>query len=509
MAHDDGIAEFGRRTAAALAMGGPDRLARRRSNGLLNARERIEAFLDAGSWVEEGRYAVSANPADRDTTPQDGQIHGFGKAGGRMVAVAANDLTVKSASSAEINSRKARWLLRTAVRTGVPLVHFGACGGARMPDAQGARGMAVFGNELSYDRRRRIPMISAVADPSFGGSFWMVCRSDIVVMRKGAIMAVASPKVNRVAISEASDWAEIGGWEMHTEVTGIADLAVDTEDEMFDAVRRYLSYLPSHQNEAPPVAAVTPGSGDEMASILDIVPESRAKVYDVRRVIRAVFDKDSFMPLRERYGKSCVTGFARLDGKPVAVAACNPIFKGGSQDDKSIDKYTNLLVLADSFNLPVVILADTPGFLIGIEGERAKVGARIMNNLQALELTTVPKIGVILRKSYGQAYLNFGGGTTDELAAWFSADIGFVDPNVGVSVVHNLTYEQDPERYKRLAAEMARDSSAYDLAGMFAAQHVIDPRHTREYLIRALEIHHRRREGGIGQHLMAAWPRVT
>ena len=165
-------------------------------------------------------------------------------------------------------------------------------------------------------------------------------------------------------------------------------------------------------------------------------------------------------------------------------------------------------MLADSFNLPIVILCDTPGFLIGREGERQKVGGRIMNNLQALELATVPKIAVILRKSYGQAYLNFGGGTSDELAAWFGAEISFVDPAVGVSVVHNLRYDEDPERYKALAAEMSKDTSAYDLATIFASQHVIDPRHTRDYLKRALDIHRRRPSGGIGEHLMATWPRV-
>lgn len=509
MAHDSSIADHAERRARALAMGGPARLAKRAAAGLLDARQRIALLCDPGSFHEEGLFATSVRPEDRADTPQDGQIHGFGRIDGRLAAIGANDLTVKSASSAEINSRKSKWLLRAALKAGAPLVHLGACGGARMPDSMGARGMAVFGQELSFDRRRRVPMVAGIADPSFGGSFWMVCRSDLVVMRKGAVMAVASPKVNRVAISEASDWQEIGGWEMHTETTGIADLAVDTEEEMMAAIRRYLSYLPSHSQETPPAAPVPEGSGAEMGGILDLVPESRAKVYDVRKVIRAIVDRDSFFPIKERYGRSCVTGLARIGGQAVAIAACNPLHKGGSQDAQSIDKYTNLLVLADSYNIPVVILCDTPGFLIGVEGERAAVGARIMNNLQALELCTVPKIAVILRKSYGQAYLNFGGGTSDELAAWFSADVGFVDPAVGVSVVHNLRYSDDPERYRALAAEMSKDSSAYDLASIFAAQHVLDPRDTRDYLVRALEIHRRRPTGGVGQHLMAGWPRTV
>ncbi len=508
MAYEKHLAEHAQRRERALGMGGPERLAKRKAQGKLNARERIARLLDDNSFFEEGRFSTSVRREDAHKTPQDGQVTGFGKIDGRTVAVQVNDLTVMSSSSAEINSRKSKWLLRAAVKAGAPYIHLGACGGARMPDSMGASGMAKFGYTVNFDRRRVVPMITGIADPSFGGSFWLAARSDIVVMRKGAVMAVSSPKVTQVAISEKLDAEELGGWDMHTAVTGMCDLAVDSEEEMLDAIRRYLSYLPSHQNELAPRAAVPAGSGATMDKILDLVPESRAKVYDVRKVIAAIVDQGSFCPIKERYGKAVTTGLARIDGHAVAIAACNPLYKGGAQDADSTDKYTNLIVLADSFNLPIVILCDTPGFLIGREGERQKVGGKIMNNLQALELTTVPKIGVILRKSYGQAYLNFGGGTTDDLAAWFGAEISFVDPAVGVSVVHNLRYQDDPERYKALAAEMSKDTSAYDLASVFASQHVIDPRETRDFLIKALEVHRLRRSDGIGEHLMSVWPQT-
>ena len=275
---------------------------------------------------------------------------------------------------------------------------------------------------------------------------------------------------------------------------------------MLAAIRRYLSYLPSHHNEPRRWHAV-PARGTRRTACSTSCRRAAPRCTTRRDPRRG--RQDSFFPIRERWGRSVVTGLARINGHAVAIAACNPLHKGGSQDADSSDKWTNLIVLADSFNLPIVMFADTPGFLIGVDGERQKVGARIMNNMQALELTTVPKIGVILRKSYGQAYVNWGGGQTDELAAWFSADIGFVDPAVGVSVVHNLRFEDDPERYRRLEAEMKRGNSAYDLAGGFYAQQVIDPRHTRAYLIRALAIHAKRRTGGVGEHLMATWPRVT
>jgi acetyl-CoA carboxylase carboxyltransferase component len=164
-------------------------------------------------------------------------------------------------------------------------------------------------------------------------------------------------------------------------------------------------------------------------------------------------------------------------------------------------------VLCDSFNIPIIFLVDTPGFLVGIEGERKAAPAHIMNMIHALQLCSVTKLSVILRKSYGQAYLNMGGGrNSDEVAAWTSADVSFMDPQIGVSVVYNIKREDDPERFDRLKADLARDTSAYALAGAFGVQAVIAPQQTRDWLIEGLATHRRERSGGIGQHEMRAWP---
>lgn len=505
--HKARLEEFEARKAHQLAMGGPDKLAKRREQNKLNARERIELMLDPGSFVEVGLFSTSARPEHRDETPQDGQITGYGKVHGRDVVIDAADMTVKGASSAKTNMYKKMKLMEEAERNGLPFVFFGGCAGARMPDSQGAIGMATYGmGGRHIHRTRKAPMIAGIADPSFGGSTWMTAVSDFVVMRKGEFLGVSSPKVTAVALSDDADWEHLGGWRVHMEHSGMVDAAVDTDEEMVEVMRRWLSYVPGHANEAPPRAAGPAGSGENQDRLFDLVPPSRTKVYDVNKVIDVIFDTGSFLPFKPRYAKSLSTGLARLDGHTVGICACNPIHKGGALDGPACDKYTSFIVFCDSFNIPIIMLVDTPGFLVGPEAERDKVAGRIMNNLQALEMTTVPKISVILRKSYGQAYLNFGGGVADEMAAWFTADVGFVDPAVGVSVVHNVRRDREPERFDELVKEMARDNTAYDLASIFAAQAVLDPRETRNWLIRMLEVHRRRLNGGVGEHRMCNWP---
>ena len=244
-----------------------------------------------------------------------------------------------------------------------------------------------------------------------------------------------------------------------------------------------------------------------MRQILDLIPEEKIKVYDMRKVIQAIMDKDSFFPLKQHFGRVAVTALARLDGKTVGIVASNPYIKAGALDVDACDKITGFFVLCDSFNIPIIILVDTPGFLIGIEGERRKAPGKVINAMSALQMCTVPKISIVLRKSYGQAYLNLGGTqNSDEMGAWFTADVGFMDPSVGVNVVYGVRQNEDPQRFQELKEEVERGTSAYHLASIFSAQTVIDPRETRDYLIHMLEVHNRGRSGGIGQHLLAGWP---
>lgn len=508
MPFEEYIEDYAKRTAHAIEMGGPQRLAKQRALGRLNARERIDYLCDPGTFLESGRFATGERPEARDETPADGKVTGYGRIEGREAAIVSHDITVKSASSSPINVRKMGHMRRTAVANGMPLVLLNESSGARIPDTMGAIGTGILGQDpQQFVRQREINYVAAVLGPSFGTACWFTQLSDFVVMRKDAYLAISSPRVTEVAINQKIDPQDLAGWRMQTEVTGKVDRAVDTDEEALDLVKRFLSYMPSHHNELPPVAAVPSGSDDAARGILDIVPEDRARVYDVRKVVAAIADRDSVFPMKERFARTAFTALGRISGQVVGFIASNPMFKAGALDADSCDKVISFLVLCDSFNIPIVILADTPGFLIGVEGERRKAPGRIINFMSALQMCTVPKFSIVMRKSYGQAYLNMGGTrNSDEMLSWYSADVGFMDPVVAVNVVYGVRRETEPERFDQLVAELRRESSAYDLASIFSAQAVIDPRESRAWLTRLLEVHRRRPTKGIGKHLLSGWP---
>jgi acetyl-CoA carboxylase carboxyltransferase component len=270
-------------------------------------------------------------------------------------------------------------------------------------------------------------------------------------------------------------------------------------------MKRFLAYLPSNHNQAPPEVAVTPGSGRRMPDILDLLPASRSQVYDMRKIVAALADEGSVFEMKPRYGKTVMTALARLGGKTVGFLANNPYFKGGVLDADAADKAIGFMVTCDSFNIPLVLLVDTPGFVIGSDAEKKKATGKIVNFMNALQLVTVPKLSVIIRKTFGQAYLNMGGGrNSDEVAAWPTAEVSFMTPEFAVTVVHG-TRRGDPGFDEQLA-QMDRDNNAYEIARTFAVQNVIRPEETRDYLINMLDIHSLKLTNGVGQHLMRAWP---
>lgn len=502
------LKELKDRRDKALAMGGPEKIAKRKNEGLLNARERIDYLFDKGSFVEYGQLATSARPEMRHKTPADGKIGGFGTINGRHAGTIVNDFTVLGASSALINSKKIRHVKDIANKRGCPMIYLGESSGSRMPDRMGALGRTIICQDpTEYRRLREAPWVSALLGACYGSSTWYACMSDFCVMRKGATMAVASSRVTSIAINQPVDKEDLGGWKLLTSVSGLVDYAVDTDEEALDVIKKFLSYLPSNNMEAPPTAPVPKGSDEAIKKILDIVPEERSKTYDMKKVIEAIADIDSVFEIKPRYGKAVVTALTRIDGQVVGVIGNNPKFKGGSLDPDACKKIINALVMFNSYNIPIVMLVDVPGFLIGIEGERKGAPGHIMNWMNALTLVTVPKINIILRKAYGQAYINMGGGkNSDENAVWPSADVGFMDPQVGVKVLHGIEKDDDPAEFEKRAKEIEQDSGAWGLAELYEVHEVLDPRETRQYLIDRLAIHRQRLSGGIGEHHLRTWP---
>jgi len=506
MAFDETLKELSDRRAKALAMGGPDKLAKRKAEGHLNARERIDYLIDPGSFSESGMFAASHRPEVRNRTPADGKIAGFARIDGREVALVSNDFTVLGASSSVINMKKIKHVKQVANKRGLPLVLLGESSGARMPDRMGAAGRAIVAQDpTEYQRLRESPWVSALMGACYGSSTWYSAMSDFVIMRKGSTMAIASARVTSMAINKPIEPEELGGWRVHAEKSGLVDMVVDTDQQALDAAKRFLSYMPSHCMAPPPEVAVPPGSDEGSKKILEILPESRTKVYDVRKIIAAIVDRDSQFEVKQRFGRSITTSLARLDGKSVGFIASNPMYKGGALDVNACNKVTSFMVLCDSFNIPIIFMVDVPGFLIGVEGEMRGASGRVINWMNAMSLVTVPKITIIMRKSYGQAYINMGGGRNcDEFVCWPTADLGFMDPAVGANVLVGDKAGKDARQEVQDA--IAQDTSAWGLAELYEAQTVIDPRDTRAYLIRALETHRMRMSGGVGKHLLHNWP---
>lgn len=510
MTLDDLRFELESRRSQALAMGGEDKLARRRKEGLMNARERVDYLLDPESFWEVGQLATSSRVEVRDRTPADGKISGFGRVAGRELAVISNDFTVMGASSSTINSRKMSYIKEITEKRGMPIVFLGESTGARMPDVMGAGSIGAQRNPTQYLRRRDAPWISAVLGHCYGSASWYACMSDVVIMRRGAKMAVASPRLSSMATGESLDEEEVAGWRLHATTSGLVDIVVDSDEEAVDAIRQVLSYLPNNVREAPPVTGCEPDPAHEREKaeqLAKLVPTSRNQAYDMRKVLPCIFDTDSVLELKALFGKSVTTVLARLEGQPVAVVANNPMFKGGAIDADACTKVTNFLMFADSYNLPIILLTDQPGFLIGLEGEKKAMPGRVMNWMNALSLCTVPKISIVARKTYGQAVLNMGlGGNTDDACAWTTAEISFMDPSHGATIVYGVSESEDPEKFRTAREEMAKDTSAYEAAAVFSVNDVIDPRDTRQYLKRALEVHSLESRGGVGEGHMRAWP---
>jgi acetyl-CoA carboxylase carboxyltransferase component len=508
MTHDKLIAELEARRAAARRMGGEEKLARRRKRGVLNAWERLQCLVDEGSFVELGLLGTSSMcEADRDKTPRDGKIVGFAKIDGRDIALCVNDFTVKGASTSATNSKKMGHVRRTATEKGMPFVHVGESTGARLPDAMGSKGMGLLlGNDTTQFRRtRETPWVAAALDTAFGSSAWLCCMADFAVMRKGSVMSVSSPRLVSMAIGEKVDEEELGGWRLHAETTGLIDCVVDSDEEAMAAIRRFLGYLPSHHGEPPPALPPAPDAAADQEAVLGILPEQRTQVYDMRKIVAILFDRDSVFELKPRFGRPAVVGLARLGGRSIGIIANNPMVGGGALSADACRKIVDFTVLCDSFNIPLVRLMDTPGFVVGMDAERRGAPGHIMNFMNATCLVTVPSLTVIVRKAYGRAYVAMGGGRhNDDMVAWPTAEVSFMDPVFATKIVHGRS--PGDEGFDEAFADIQKNTEIWDMASIFSLQDVIKPQETRDYLIRMLDVYRLRATHGVGQHLMRTWP---
>lgn len=507
MAHEELMAELDQRRKRAAAMGGEEKLAKRKNRGQLNAQERLEALVDPGSFIEVGLLGASSFVRDEPKTPRDGKMVGFAKIDDRDVGVVVNDFTVSGASTSATNSKKMGHVRRTATERGMPFVHIGESTGARLPDAMGSRGMGtLLGNDPTQFRRsRETPWAAAALDTAFGSSAWLCCCSDFAVMKKGSIMAVSSPRLVSMAIKETVDPEDLGGWRIHAEYTGLIDRFVDTDEEAMKEIRRFLSYMPSHNGEMPPAQTPAADAAQDQDVLLDILPEKRTQVYDMRKVVATIVDKDSLFELKPRFGRSAITALARLGGKVIGIVANNPHVGAGALSAEACRKIIDFQVMCDSFNIPLLRLIDTPGFVVGKDAERKGAPGWIMNMMNSTSFVTVPCITIIARKAYGRAYVAMGGGRhNDEMIAWPTAEVSFMDPTYATTIVHGVSPGE--EGFEDALADIRRGDAIWDMATIFSVQNIVKPQETRDYLIRMFDVYRQRSGGGVGKHLLQNWP---
>ncbi len=512
MGHEENSAELHRQLQAALAPNAK-KIARQHAKGRLTARERVDLLLDPQSFDEIGVLNRSDLPAAREATPADGKVAGFGAIADRPVFISADDVTVMAGAGGRVGTGKQFKWASYAIEKGYPCVHLGDAGGARVPDIMGSTGMMSMVYPISNaPRDRRAPQITAIMGECYGGAVWTGAVSDIIIQVKGAIMAVGGPSILQVATGEQATPDELGGWELHAETTGQVDLFAENEYDCLQLVRRVLSYLPAHANEPPPIAVSSVPSA--VSPIEDVVPTDSKVAYDMHDLIQTIFDQASLLELRPHFDPSLITSFARLDGHVVGVIASNPSHNAGAMGPGACDKATSFIVLCDSYHIPLIFLHDTPGFLIGSDAERQGMPRKIMTWIEALHQCTVPRLSVIVRKSYGMAHCNMSGGNmgNELLVAWPSAEISFVAPDVAVSIVHGRKLAQldDPtEAYAAAIDELNRANAPWAAAEAGLIDQVIDPANTRATLIRGLErAIGPDRSGQRSQRRLANWPRT-
>ncbi|MBU2648625.1 carboxyl transferase [bacterium] len=511
MGIQENIEELNRRKETALKMGGEKKLDLQRSRGLLNARERITQLLDPGSFFEIGALTHSDIPGMEAKTPADGKIDGFGTINGRQVGVSANDVTVLAGAGGRVGHKKAAGIMTRAIEKGFPFVNLGEAGGARIPDIQGSDGMSSMTiGSRSGRRYRRVPMVATLAGDCFGDPSWMAALADFVVQIKGSCFAVSGPRVLEIATNEKVSSEELGGWKLHATVTGQIDQAADDEADCLRIVREFLSYLPSHANELPPVTAGDAEAAGRQARLLTLIPERSNQSYDMALVLKTLVDHETIFQLKPDFDPSVITCLARIDGQTVGIIANQPSRFAGAMGPDGCDKCTSFICLCDSFNIPLLFLHDTPGFFVGKEAERKRMPGKIINFIEALSSATVPKISIIIRKSYGMANCNMCGANmgADFLYAWPGADISFMGPEVATNVVFGakIMASENPEAMRAQAiAELKLASAPWRAAGLGLIDDVINPLETRKIIITSLALA-RGRNGGLSERLLANWP---
>ncbi|HZB06240.1 MAG TPA: acyl-CoA carboxylase subunit beta [Thermoleophilaceae bacterium] len=486
-----------RRERARLG-GGEEKIARQHEQEKLTARERLALLIDEGTFTElgiHGRPHFSQRAMEEKDAPADGVITGYGKVDGRLVAVAAYDFTVMAGSMGMTGELKVARLRELALTKRIPMLWLLDSAGARIQEAAGslfAGSGHLFREEVIMSGV--VPQVAALMGPCAAGTAYIPGLADFVPMVKGrGSMALAGPHLTKAVTGEDVTQEELGGSRIHTRVSGVADLEVGSDEECIEAVRGYLSFFPQNCEEAPPLLEPSDPVDRMDEELLDVLPDSPRKPYDMYDVIGRIVDDGDWFDLKPRWARTIITCLARLGGRPVGIVANQPKHLGGILENDSADKAARFVNLCDAYGIPLLFLMDVPGFMVGTKVEQAGIIRHGAKMLYAVSRATVPKVTVVIRKAYGAGYYVMNGRAyePDLIVAWPSAEISVMGPEGAVNIIFRKQIEaaDDPDATRAEMIEgIRRTIDPYIAAGNAMVDDIIDPRETRPTVIRALEM---------------------
>jgi acetyl-CoA carboxylase carboxyltransferase component len=492
------------RRAKIREMGGADKVAKQHARGKLTARERLAEFFDDGVYFEVGMHGtqmgMAAGPDGTDKPPADAVVCGFGKVQGRIVCSAAYDFTVKGGSIGYTGEEKVTRLRQMSLRGRWPIVWFIDSAGARIdPGSSHPDMISLFAGSGHLFREQVImsgvvPQVAAMVGPGAAGTAYIPGLADYVPMVKnvGSLALGGPPLVKAVTGQDISE-QELGGSKVHSEVSGVGDGEFESDAACIAAVKKYLSFFPSSCDEPPPELPCTDPIDRRDEALLDLLPDSTRKPYDMYKLVRSIVDHGEILDIKPRWARSIITCLARIGGKSVGILANQPMYLGGILDVDSSDKAARFIQICDAFNIPLVFLQDVPGFMVGSKVEHAGIirhGAKLLHVMSA---ATVPKLTVVVRKAYGAGYYVMCGRAyePDLIVSWPTGEISVMGAEgmVGIAARKLFGDAEPPPEVKRNIVEMIQKNiDIQKVAGWGLVDDVIDPRDTRKVLAWGLEL---------------------
>jgi methylmalonyl-CoA decarboxylase subunit alpha len=492
------VAELEARRAKAREMGGADKVAKHHDRGKLTARERLAMLFDDG-FVEVGIHGTEMGPGAQHV-PADAVVCGWGKVNGRHVAAAAYDFTVKGGSIGFVGETKVTRMRELALRCRMPMVWLIDSAGARIETRPGGDPdqISLFAGSGHLFREQVVmsgvvPQVAAMVGPGAAGTAYIPGLADFVPMVAGrSSMALGGPSLVKAMTNQDVTEQELGGSKIHCEVSGCGDVEVESDEACIAIAKNYLSFMPQHCGERPPVIANADPVDRADDALLDIIPDNPKKTYDMYEVIRRVVDRGDYLDIKPRWARPIITCLARLNGYPVGIVANNPK-GGGVLDADSSDKAAHFIQICDAFGLPLVFLMDVPGFWVGKDHEHGGIirhGAKLLHVMAA---ATVPKLTIVTRKGYGAGYYVMAGRAfePDLMIAWPGAEISVMGAEGMLSIAGAKLFkdgEPPAEVKKQIAAAIQKNIDIYKVAGWGLVDDVIDPRETRRLLCAAVEM---------------------